>query len=88
MNGWAKTIKIHSCQNAGIQAGWAGASWTRAAEIIRYTNAGWASNDIKAFETMLRNVYLPVVIKGTNYNGNWELGEHSIPALSLAMFHI
>ncbi|MCJ1263914.1 hypothetical protein MMC22_003784 [Lobaria immixta] len=73
MNGWARTIKTHSGHNAGIQTGWAGASWTRAAEIIRYTNAGWAWNDIKAFETMLRNVYFPMVIKGSNYNGNWEL---------------
>lgn len=82
MNGWANTLKTHSGANAGIQAGWAATSWTRAAEIIRYTNAGWASKDIKAFENVLRNVYLPRVIKGsTTYNGNWDLGKHPIPAL-------
>lgn len=89
MNGWAKTLKTHSGANAGIQAGWAATSWTRAAEIIRYTNAGWASKDIKAFEKMLQNVYLPRVIKGsTTYNGNWDLGKHAIPALLLAIFDI
>lgn len=74
MNAWAKTIKAHTNSNAPLQTGWAGASWARAAEIIRYTNAGWSSSDITAFENMLRTVYLPKVIVGSNSNGNWELG--------------
>ena len=75
MNAWAKTIKAHTNSNAPLQTGWAGASWARAAEIIRYTGAGWSSSDITIFENMLRNVYLPKVIVGSNSNGNWELGE-------------
>ena len=74
MNAWAKTIKAHTDSNALLQTGWAGTGWTRAAEIIRYTNAGWASSDITAFENMLRNVYLLSLIGGSNSNGNWELG--------------
>lgn len=73
MNAWAKTLKAHTNSNAPLQTGWAGASWARAAEIIRYSNAGWASSDISAFENLLRNVYLPEVIGGSNSNGNWEL---------------
>ncbi|THU98857.1 chondroitin AC/alginate lyase [Dendrothele bispora CBS 962.96] len=73
MNAWASTIKGHELSNAPLQTGWAGAGWTRAAEIIRWTNAGWASADVTAFENMLRNVYLPTVIKGSQNNGNWEL---------------
>ncbi|MCJ1469287.1 hypothetical protein MMC07_007920 [Pseudocyphellaria aurata] len=73
MNAWAGTLRTHGGPNNGIQTGWAGASWARAAEIIRYTHAGWASKDIKAFEKMLRTIYLPVVIKGSKNNGNWEL---------------
>ncbi|KIK65161.1 hypothetical protein GYMLUDRAFT_258635 [Collybiopsis luxurians FD-317 M1] len=73
MNAWAKTIKDHKLSNAPLQTGWAGASWPRAAEIIRYTNAGWSAADIAAFEKMLKDVYLPVVIKGSQSNGNWEL---------------
>ncbi|KAF5361229.1 hypothetical protein D9757_010413 [Collybiopsis confluens] len=73
MNAWAKTIRGHELSNAPLQTGWAGAAWARAAEIIRYTNAGWAASDITAFENMLENVYLPVVIQGSQSNGNWEL---------------
>lgn len=77
MNSWAKVIKSHSGKNKGIQTGWAGVSWARAAEIIRYTYSAWASKDLQRFERMLRDVYLPVVIKGAppRYNGNWDLGK-------------
>lgn len=78
MNGWAKAITAHTNKNAPIQAGWAGASWAKAAEIIRYSNAGWRNDDIERFEKMLREVYLPLVIKGSNNNGNWELGKQNI----------
>jgi len=74
MNAWAQTIQGHNNSNAPLQTGWSGASWARAAEIIRYSNAGWAASDIATFENMLRNVYLPEVIVGSNSNGNWELG--------------
>ncbi|KAL8995931.1 MAG: hypothetical protein Q9169_004432 [Polycauliona sp. 2 TL-2023] len=73
MNAWARTIKDHTYSNAPLQTGWSGASWARAAEIIRYSNAGWSSRDITAFENMLSNVYLPKIIGGSNSNGNWEL---------------
>lgn len=75
MNAWANTIKAHTNSNAPLQTGWAGASWARAAEIIRHTNAGWSSADINKFENMLRDVYLSKLIVGSSSNGNWELGE-------------
>ncbi|WP_163509928.1 alginate lyase family protein [Fodinicola acaciae] len=72
MDGWSATITSHTNSNAPLQTGWAGSSWARAAEIIRYTyTGGWPQ--LSRFSTMLRNVYLPVVIKGSNSNGNWEL---------------
>lgn len=80
MNAWAKTIKTHTNFNREIQMAWAATSWTRAAEIIRYTyintNERWSAGDIAAFENMLRKVYLPNLIGGSDpgYNGNWELG--------------
>lgn len=73
MNAWATTIKDHTNSNAPLQTGWSGASWARAAEIIRYTYNGWAANDIAAFEEMLKNVYLPKLLVGSQNNGNWEL---------------
>ena len=75
INAWAQTIQGHNNSNAPLQTGWSGASWARAAEIIRYSDAGWAASDITAFENMLRKVYLPEVIVGSNNNGNWELGK-------------
>lgn len=76
MNDWAGTIKAHTNSNALIQTAWVATSWTRAAEIIRYTKAGWSASDIAAFENMLQKVYLPSIIGGSDvaYNGNWELG--------------
>ena len=81
LNAWSSTIKNHTYSNAPLQTGWAGASWVRAAEIIRYSNAGWSTADIVAFETMLRTVYVPVLSKGSDSNGNWELGT-SLPLRS------
>ena len=74
MNAWSGVITGHTNSTAPLQTGWAGATWPRAAEIIRYTYRGWHRADVERFSTMLRDVYLPVVIKGhaTN-NGNWEL---------------
>jgi hypothetical protein len=74
MNGWSNTLKKHTGSNGPLQAGWAASVWSRAAEIIRYTDAGWNNADIYMFEDMLRNVYLPEVVAGSDYNGNWELG--------------
>jgi hypothetical protein len=73
MNAWAPVIKSHTNSNAKLQTGWAGSSWPRAAEIIRYTYTGWAQADIDRFATMLRTVYLPTLLPGVQSNGNWEL---------------
>ncbi|GAA4571855.1 alginate lyase family protein [Planotetraspora kaengkrachanensis] len=73
MDAWSATIRDHTNSNAPLQTGWAGSSWPRAAEIIRYTYTGWPSANVTRFATMLRNVYLPKVINGSNSNGNWEL---------------
>ncbi|MGK3938627.1 alginate lyase family protein [Streptomyces caeruleatus] len=72
MDAWSAVITDHTNSNAPLQTGWAGSSWPRAAEIIKYTYGGsWANSG--RFATMLRDVYLPEVINGSNSNGNWEL---------------
>ncbi|MBI5381868.1 MAG: alginate lyase family protein [Opitutae bacterium] len=74
MNAWASTLTGgHTHANAPLQAGWTGAQWPRAAEIIRYTYPGWSADEIARFETMLRTQYLPSVINGSCQVGNWEL---------------
>jgi hypothetical protein len=71
MDAWSATIRNHTNSNAPLQTGWAGSVWPRAAEIIRYTYPSWPNQS--RFATMLRTVYLPVVIVGSSSNGNWEL---------------
>lgn len=73
MDAWSGVISSHTNSNAPLQTGWAGSVWPRAAEIIRATYPAWSAASIQRFSTMLRNVYLPVVIRGSNSNGNWEL---------------
>ncbi|KAA8647980.1 hypothetical protein EYZ11_009744 [Aspergillus tanneri] len=74
MNTYSSTIKGHNNTNAPLQSGWVGSVWARAGEIIRYTDAGWALADIRRFESMLRNVYMPLTVNGTDHNvANWEL---------------
>lgn len=74
MDAWSAVIKDHTNHNARLQTGWAGASWSRAAELIRHTYTGWPADRVTRFATMLRNVYLPEIRDGSpNTNGNWEL---------------
>ncbi|MFJ3672848.1 alginate lyase family protein [Streptomyces sp. NPDC090106] len=72
MDAWSAVITDHTNSNAPLQTGWAGSTWPRAAEIIKYTYTGGWSNSGR-FGTMLRNVYLPEIVNGSNSNGNWEL---------------
>ncbi|MFI2200306.1 alginate lyase family protein [Streptomyces sp. NPDC020192] len=72
MDAWSATLTDHTNSNAPLQTAWAGASWAKAAELITHTYTGtWANAG--RFATLLRTVYLPEVINGSNSNGNWEL---------------
>ncbi|GAB3738723.1 hypothetical protein BKA15_001847 [Microlunatus parietis] len=73
MDAWSAVIKDHLNHNARLQTGWSGASFSRAAELIKWTYpGGWAGE--QRFADVLRTVYLPKVLPGVaDYNGNWEL---------------
>ncbi|GAA4553132.1 alginate lyase family protein [Amycolatopsis samaneae] len=73
MDAWATTITKHSLSNAPLQTGWAGVSWARAGELVRATSKSWPAAKQARFATMLREVYLPTLLKGSHANGNWEL---------------
>ncbi|MGD0445256.1 MAG: alginate lyase family protein [Edaphobacter sp.] len=68
-----QNLKAYTNSNAPLQSAWSGGKWTRAAEIIRYSNAGWAPADIQRFSDMLTKVVVPIIYDGSSYNGNWEL---------------
>ncbi len=71
MDAWSATLRDHTNSNAPLQTAWAGSSWPKAAEIIKHVYGNWPNS--ARFGTMLRNVYLPEIINGSNSNGNWEL---------------
>jgi hypothetical protein len=71
MDAWSGSIKTHTNDNAPLQTGWAGSSWPKAAEIIKSVYGNWPNS--ARFGTMLRNVYLPQVVNGSNRTGNWDL---------------
>ncbi|MFD4689481.1 alginate lyase family protein [Streptomyces sp. NPDC058463] len=83
MDAWSNVITDHTNSNAPLQTGWAGSSWPRAAEIIKYTYSSWPNSG--RFGTMLRNVYLPEVTNGSHSNGNWELSMTEA-AIGIAVF--
>ncbi|GJF28637.1 hypothetical protein KNE206_13370 [Kitasatospora sp. NE20-6] len=73
MDAWSATLTDHTNSNAPLQSAWSASTWPRAAEIIRYTYGGWPADRIDRFGRMLRTVYLPEVVNGSQSNGNWEL---------------
>jgi hypothetical protein len=74
MNAWSSTLKGgHKNSNGPVQAAWCAEQWPRAAEIIRYSNAGWSDADINKFKEMLDTQYVPSLVNGSCENGNKEL---------------
>lgn len=73
MDAWSAVLVTHTNHNARLQTAWAGANWSRAAELIKWTYPGEWSGRAR-FDRMLRTIYLPTVLPGVaDYNGNWEL---------------
>lgn len=73
LNKYGYSLKGYTNSNEPLQAAWDSEKFPRAAEIIRYSNAGWADADIQQFKTMLSTIILPRIINGSSSNGNWEI---------------
>ncbi|MGW5666815.1 alginate lyase family protein [Micromonospora sp. NPDC003776] len=75
IDAWSAVLKRHTNINAPVQAGWTGASFARAAELLRHTDSGWSIQGVRRARQMFRQVYLPLVLGGiSRYRaGNWEL---------------
>jgi hypothetical protein len=73
LNTYAYNLKGYTNSNEPLQAAWDSEKFPRAAEIIRYSSAGWANADIQQFKRMLSTVILPRIINGSSSNGNWEI---------------
>ncbi len=74
MDAWSATVRSHNNSNAPLQSAWATEAFTKAAELVKHLgNGAWPLANVQRFATMLTTVYLPLIIKGSGANGNWEL---------------
>lgn len=74
MNTYSSRVKAYTNANTRLQAAWSAEMWPRGAEIIRYSHAGWKTEDIQAFSDMLTKINLPLIREGAPRNvGNWQL---------------
>jgi len=64
LNAWSPTLWDFDYNDAKLLAAWTGHLMCNAAEILRYTNAGWQAKDIDAFRNMLMTF--------PQANGNWD----------------
>ncbi|WP_183580583.1 alginate lyase family protein [Mucilaginibacter sp. X5P1] len=73
INAWSSTLKSITGRDAVLMAGLGPFKMVNAAEILRYTDAGWSAADIEKTEKHFREVIYPVI---KNYalfaNGNWD----------------
>jgi hypothetical protein len=77
LNAWAATSTGWNGPQAQLEIGWAGDTFPRAAELIRYTYTAPTREqtlNTPALEAMLTNAWMPAVENGdATPNGNWEL---------------
>ena len=73
LNAWSPVLWDLDYNDAKLLAAWTGHRLCNAAEILRYTNAGWQPKDIEAFSNMLMTVYYPLMRPYfPQANGNWD----------------
>lgn len=75
LNGYAATLKEIIGTDKILMASLNGSKLVYAAEILRYTDAGWTAEDVSRFETMMRTIFYPVIRDFAPFaNGNWSTG--------------
>jgi parallel beta-helix repeat protein len=85
LNAWSPVLWDFDYNDAKLLAAWTGHVLCNAAEILRYTNAGWQQKDIDSFSNMLMTVYYPLLrYYYPQANGNWDGAIiHSILAMAV-----
>ncbi|MFD1255445.1 alginate lyase family protein [Mucilaginibacter terrae] len=80
LNAWSYGLKAIVYADAPLLAAFDGSQLVNAAEILRYTGAGWKPEDIAQCEKMFKEVFYPVMKDFAPYaNGNW--GNAAIKAI-------
>src|ERR1017187_10250225 len=73
INAWSATLKSITGRDAVLMAGLGPFKMVNAAEILRYTDAGWSPAEIEQTEKHFREVIYPVIKDFAPFaNGNWD----------------
>lgn len=73
MNGYSGELKGIINRDKELMSPLCGFLIVNAAEIIRYTNAGWKAEEVAQFEKVVREVFYPVIENFATFaNGNWD----------------
>jgi Alginate lyase len=73
VNAWAGTLTSITGRDAVLMAGLGPFKMVQAAELLRYSNAGWATADVQKAERHFREVIYPVLRQYAPFaNGNWD----------------
>ena len=86
LNSWAglQSFTAGSDQDK-LQAGWIGAVFAPAAEIMRLY-PGWRKEDISAMQAMFRRAFYPQLVTASSWNGNVDLTQIDA-MMSIAVFN-
>lgn len=64
LNAWAETLEGgHTNSNGPLQAAWSAETFTRAAEILKYTYSDWSQDEKNKVTQMFATQYLPDINK-------------------------
>ncbi|HEV2435852.1 MAG TPA: alginate lyase family protein [Verrucomicrobiae bacterium] len=73
IDAWSSTLKSITGRDAVLMAGLGPFKMVNAAEILRYTDAGWSPAEIQQAERNFREVVYPVIKNFAPFaNGNWD----------------
>ncbi|QDU35848.1 Alginate lyase [Maioricimonas rarisocia] len=73
LNAWSGTLETISNHDARLLVGMDGYDFCNAAELLRHTWDGWPEADQARFETMLREIFYPIIRDFyPSANGNWD----------------
>jgi len=86
LNAWSPNAWDFDYNDAKLLIGLAGHKLCNAAEILRYSDSGWAQKDVESFECMLlQSLYPYIRFYYPEANGNWD-GAMIQSVMAIAVF--
>ncbi|HEX9046837.1 MAG TPA: autotransporter-associated beta strand repeat-containing protein, partial [Verrucomicrobiae bacterium] len=71
LNDWSSSVT--NMERDVLRAAIFSAKFVNAAELMRYSNAGWAATNMAQFSVLLTNVFYPLISDFATFaNGNWD----------------